>query len=63
MKYLLNLGYLVLQRDTWIDLHPVILICKILCPANQEIEEVDTDEHYEPKHNVGIIDVTLKREI
>ncbi|EXB71061.1 Peptidyl-prolyl cis-trans isomerase CYP21-3 [Morus notabilis] len=29
----------------------------------QEIEEVDTDEHYQPKHNVGIIDVTLKREI
>lgn len=29
----------------------------------QEIEEIDTDEHYRPKHNVGIIDVTLKREI
>ncbi|XP_062108791.1 peptidyl-prolyl cis-trans isomerase CYP21-4 [Humulus lupulus] len=29
----------------------------------QEIEEVDTDEHYQPKSNVGIIDVTLKREI
>ncbi|PON93198.1 Cyclophilin-type peptidyl-prolyl cis-trans isomerase [Trema orientale] len=29
----------------------------------QEIEEVDTDEHYQPKSNIGIIDVTLKREI
>ncbi|XP_052311015.1 peptidyl-prolyl cis-trans isomerase CYP21-4 isoform X2 [Populus trichocarpa] len=29
----------------------------------QEIEEVDTDEHYRPKSPVGIIGVTLKREI
>ncbi|XP_065863811.1 peptidyl-prolyl cis-trans isomerase CYP21-4 [Euphorbia lathyris] len=29
----------------------------------QEIEEVDTDEHYQPKSSVGIINVTLKREI
>ncbi|OAY56125.1 peptidyl-prolyl cis-trans isomerase CYP21-4 [Manihot esculenta] len=29
----------------------------------QEIEEVDTDEHYRPKSPVGIINVTLKREI
>ncbi|OMO58458.1 hypothetical protein COLO4_34623 [Corchorus olitorius] len=28
----------------------------------QEIEEVDTDEHYRPKSPVGIIDVTLKQE-
>lgn len=47
-----------------------------LCPAHrlhliqnyfsikiQEIEEVDTDEHYQPKSNIGIIDVTLKREV
>lgn len=27
----------------------------------QEIEEVDTDEHYEPKSPVGIINVTLKQ--
>ncbi|CAH1435372.1 unnamed protein product [Lactuca virosa] len=26
----------------------------------QEIEEVDTDEHYRPKSRIGIIDVTLK---
>lgn len=26
----------------------------------QEIEEVDTDEHYQPKSHVGIINVTLK---
>lgn len=31
--------------------------------ANQEIEEVDTDEHYRPKSPVGITSVTLKREI
>jgi hypothetical protein len=30
---------------------------------HQEIEEVDTDEHYRPKSPVGIIGVTLKREI
>ncbi|KAF5737056.1 peptidyl-prolyl cis-trans isomerase cyclophilin-type family protein [Tripterygium wilfordii] len=29
----------------------------------QEIEEVDTDEHYQPKSPMGIIDVTLKREL
>ncbi|KAJ6902795.1 peptidyl-prolyl cis-trans isomerase CYP21-4-like [Populus alba x Populus x berolinensis] len=29
----------------------------------QEIEEVDTDEHYRPKSPVGIVGVTLKREI
>ncbi|WCJ23319.1 Cyclophilin-like peptidyl-prolyl cis-trans isomerase family protein [Euphorbia peplus] len=29
----------------------------------QEIEEVDTDEHYRPKSSVGIISVTLKREV
>ncbi|XP_042490159.1 peptidyl-prolyl cis-trans isomerase CYP21-4-like [Macadamia integrifolia] len=29
----------------------------------QEIEEVDTDEHYQPKSPIGIISVTLKREI
>lgn len=28
----------------------------------QEIEEVDTDEHYQPKSPIGIIDVTLKYE-
>ncbi|KAF8387642.1 hypothetical protein HHK36_026295 [Tetracentron sinense] len=27
----------------------------------QEIEEVDTDEHYQPKSPIGIINVTLKR--
>ena len=31
--------------------------------AHQEIEEVDTDEHYRPKSPVGITSVTLKREI
>ena len=30
---------------------------------HQEIEEVDTDEHYRPKSLVRIVDVTLKREI
>lgn len=30
--------------------------------AIQEIEEVDTDEHYRPKARIGIINVTLKRE-
>ncbi|KAK9287902.1 hypothetical protein L1049_016346 [Liquidambar formosana] len=29
----------------------------------QEIEEVDTDEHYRPKADIGIINVTLKRRI
>ncbi|KAF3780871.1 Peptidyl-prolyl cis-trans isomerase [Nymphaea thermarum] len=29
----------------------------------QEIEEVDTDEHYQPKSPIGIIDIILKREI
>jgi len=29
----------------------------ILC---QEIEEVDTDEHYQPKISIGILDVALK---
>ncbi|XVF62451.1 hypothetical protein PTKIN_Ptkin09bG0009000 [Pterospermum kingtungense] len=29
----------------------------------QEIEEVDTDEHYRPKSPVGIIDVMLQQEI
>ncbi|KAF3456352.1 hypothetical protein FNV43_RR01002 [Rhamnella rubrinervis] len=29
----------------------------------QEIEEVDTDEHYRPKARIGIINVALKREI
>ncbi|GAV83064.1 Pro_isomerase domain-containing protein [Cephalotus follicularis] len=29
----------------------------------QEIEEVDTDEHYQPKSPIGIIDVTLKQKI
>lgn len=29
----------------------------------QEIEEVDTDEHYRPKSPVGIIDVTLKQDL
>ncbi|KAJ4722023.1 Peptidyl-prolyl cis-trans isomerase [Melia azedarach] len=29
----------------------------------QEIEEVDTDEHYQPKSPVGIINVMLKQEV
>ncbi|KAK3029551.1 hypothetical protein RJ639_038440 [Escallonia herrerae] len=29
----------------------------------QEIEEVDTDEHYRPKSPIGIINVTLKQKI
>ncbi|RWW85261.1 hypothetical protein BHE74_00006087, partial [Ensete ventricosum] len=29
----------------------------------QEIEEVDTDEHYRPKSPVGIVDIALKREV
>ncbi|XP_021904541.1 peptidyl-prolyl cis-trans isomerase CYP21-3, mitochondrial [Carica papaya] len=29
----------------------------------QEIEEVDTDEHYQPKSTIGIIDVTLQQKI
>ncbi|KAJ0589802.1 putative peptidylprolyl isomerase [Helianthus annuus] len=29
----------------------------------QEIEEVDTDEHYRPKSRIGIIEVTLKQNI
>lgn len=29
----------------------------------QEIEEVDTDEHYQPKSRIEIIDVTLKQKI
>ena len=32
----------------------------ILC---QEIEEVDTDEHYKPKVSIGILDVTLKQKV
>lgn len=30
---------------------------------HQEIEEVDTDEHYTPKISIGILDVTLKQKI
>ncbi|KAL7199079.1 hypothetical protein ACSBR2_021376 [Camellia fascicularis] len=29
----------------------------------QEIEEVDTDEHYRPKSSIGIIEVTLKQKV
>jgi hypothetical protein len=29
----------------------------------QEIEEVDTDEHYTPKISIGILDVTLEPKI
>ncbi|KAH1230331.1 Peptidyl-prolyl cis-trans isomerase CYP21-4 [Glycine max] len=29
----------------------------------QEIEEVDTDEHYKPKVSIGILDVTLKQKV
>ncbi|KAJ1406358.1 Cyclophilin-type peptidyl-prolyl cis-trans isomerase domain [Sesbania bispinosa] len=29
----------------------------------QEIEEVDTDEHYTPKVSIGILDVTLRQKI
>ncbi|KAJ7977678.1 Peptidyl-prolyl cis-trans isomerase [Quillaja saponaria] len=29
----------------------------------QEIEEVDTDEHYQPKISIGIIDVTLRQSV
>ncbi|KAJ3678670.1 hypothetical protein LUZ60_002473 [Juncus effusus] len=29
----------------------------------QEIEEVDTDEHYKPKSPVGIVDIQLKQEM
>lgn len=29
----------------------------------QEIEEVDTDEHYTPKITIGILDVTLKQKV
>ncbi|XP_052187871.1 peptidyl-prolyl cis-trans isomerase CYP21-4-like [Diospyros lotus] len=29
----------------------------------QEIEEVDTDEHYRPKSSIGIINVTLKQKV
>ncbi|CAI0406679.1 unnamed protein product [Linum tenue] len=29
----------------------------------QEIEEVDTDEHYQPKSQIGIIGVTLKQKV
>lgn len=29
----------------------------------QEIEEVDTDEYFQPKSRIGIINVTLKQEI
>ncbi|CAA7402179.1 unnamed protein product [Spirodela intermedia] len=29
----------------------------------QEIEEVDTDEHYRPKSTIGIKDISLKQEI
>lgn len=30
---------------------------------SQEIEEVDTDEHYTPKISIGILDVTLEQKI
>lgn len=29
----------------------------------QEIEEVDTDEHFQPKSQIGIISIVLKREL
>jgi len=29
----------------------------------QEIEEVDTDEHYQPKSSIGIINVSLKQKV
>jgi cyclophilin family peptidyl-prolyl cis-trans isomerase len=28
----------------------------------QEIEEVDTDEHYQPKTPIGILNITLKQQ-
>lgn len=33
------------------------------CIVSQEIEEVDTDEHYRPKSWIGITDVTLEQKI
>lgn len=29
----------------------------------QEIEEVDTDEHYTPKVSIGILDVSLTQKV
>ena len=31
--------------------------------CTQEIEEVDTDENYEPKSSIGIINVSLRQKI
>lgn len=39
-----------------------MIICWML-HAIQEIEEVDTDEHYQPKTPIEIIEVTLKQKI
>ena len=43
---------------TYTNIKPFMFQCGI-----QEIEEVDTDEHYMPKSPVGIIDVMLQQEI
>jgi len=32
------------------------------CLHKQEIEEVDTDEHYQPKTPIGIMNIILKQE-
>ncbi|KAG4394310.1 hypothetical protein GLYMA_20G005600v4 [Glycine max] len=36
----------------------ILTVSQSLC---QEIEEVDTDEHYQPKLTIGILDVALKQ--
>lgn len=37
-----------------VDIEMFVILC-------QEIEEVDTDEHYQPKLTIGILDVALKQ--
>lgn len=53
---------------TWIDIandsiEANLEFMHLIILCNQEIEEVDTDEHYQPKSDVGIINVTLKHAI
>ncbi|TXG71597.1 hypothetical protein EZV62_000176 [Acer yangbiense] len=48
------------------DLHEKLIVFGRVVKGEdvvQEIEEVDTDQHYQPKSPVGIINVTLKHEI
>ena len=39
----------------------VLTLFLSVCSHKQEIEEVDTDEHYQPKTPIGIMNIILKQ--